>query len=78
MLCEFHLNERKKRQKEKDRFLSTFGCVFPTTEKWVLVCTYLEDKADVAEIPDWVVEVWVFPQKYTLKAPSPDMLPAHD
>ena len=55
-----------------------FGCIFPVTKKWVWVCTYLEDKADVAEVPSLVREVWVLPQKHTLKAPSPDMLPAYN
>ena len=76
MSCEFNLNGKKKRQVQC--LLSRCGCVFPTTKKQVLVCTYLEDKVDVAEVPSLGLEARVIPQKYTLKVPSPGMLPAHN
>ena len=50
---------------------------FSTTKKQVLVCTYLEDKVDVVEVPSLGLEAWVIPQKHTLKVPSPGMLSAH-
>ena len=57
-------------------FLVVLGVIL-MTKKWVLVYTYLEDKADVAEAPHLALQIRVLPQKHTVKAPSPDMSPVH-
>lgn len=71
------MNEKNTKKKKKRSAVSVALGVVLTTKR-VLVCTYLEDRVDVAEAPRPALRGWVLPQKHTLKAPSPNMSPAHN